>query len=160
MLSNVIVSLFRKWIGPATNLLKTLWSLGSDIVLWDIRFKWGQRLQFALTGVGSSIIMPLSISISEALELVLSNIVIGVLSKWISPSMHLHEALDFLCSNVMLWLVWLVWGKVVLGARSSVSGGIKVPLIVSVGDALELLGSNIVVRVLSEWISIIFLLSE
>ena len=104
--------------------------------------------------------MPFSVSVGEALKLMLSNIVIGLFSERISPSVHLHKTLDFLCSNVMLWLIWLVWSQVVLSARASVGSCIVVPLVVSVGETFEFLSSNVVVRVLTEWIGIVSLLSE
>ena len=49
----------------------------------------------------------------------------------------------------LFWLVWLVWLQVVLGAGTGVGSGIVVPFRVSVGEALQLLFSDVVVEGLS-----------
>jgi hypothetical protein len=52
----------------------------------------------------------------------------------------------------VLWLIWLVWSQVVFCAGTSIGSSIIMPLKVSICEALQLLGSNVVVSVLSEWI--------
>ena len=52
----------------------------------------------------------------------------------------------------MLWLIWLVWSQVVFSTGTSIGSSIIMPLKVSICEALQLLGSNVVVSVLSEWI--------
>ena len=99
--------------------------------------------------------MPLSISISQTFQFMLSDIVVGFFSKWIGPSVDLLKTLNFLSSNIVFGLKRFIWGKVVLGTGSSVGSTIVVPLEVSVGQAFELLLSNVFVSVLSEGISII-----
>jgi len=104
--------------------------------------------------------VPLSISISKTFEFMLSDIVVGVFSKWIGPSVDLLKTLNSLSSDVVLGLIWFIWGQVVLGTGSSVGSTIVVPLEVSVGQAFQLLLSNVFVSVLSEWVSIIRRLSK
>ena len=82
-------------------------------MLWLIWLVWSERLQCAGAGVGGSVVVPFSVSISEAFKLVLSDIVISMLSKWISPSIDLHKSINSLGSDIIFWLVWLVWSQVV-----------------------------------------------
>ena len=63
--------------------------LGSDVVFWLIWLVWSQVVLSAGTSIGSSIIMPLKVSICEALQLLGSDVVISVLSEWIGPSLGL-----------------------------------------------------------------------
>lgn len=58
-----------------------------------------------------------------------------------------------LSSDIIFWLIRLVWSQVVLRAGSCVGHGIVVPLVVSVSNTLQLLGSNVFIGVLSEWIN-------
>ena len=99
--------------------------------------------------------MPLSVSISQTFQFMLSDIVVGLFSKWIGPSVDLLKTLNSLSSDIVLGLIRLIWFQVVLGTGSSISCTIVVPLEVSVGQALELLLSNVFVSVLSKWIGII-----
>ena len=76
--------------------------------------------------------MPLSISISKTFKFMLSNIVVGALIEWIGPSVDLLKTLNCLSSDVVLGLIWFIWGQVVLSTGSSVGTTIVVPLEVSV----------------------------
>ena len=67
--------------------------------------------------------MPFLVSISNAFKLLGSDIVVEVLTEWISPSLDLLEVLSIvrlLSSNVVVWSVWLVWSEGLLVACSSV----------------------------------------
>ena len=99
--------------------------------------------------------MPFLVSVSKAFKLLSSNVVVGVLSEWIGPSVDLLKTLSLLSSDIMLWLIWLVWSKVVKSARTSVGSGIVVPLVVSVSNAFQFLGSDIIVSVFTKWIVVI-----
>lgn len=63
--SNIVVGVFGEWVSPSiSNLSKSLWLLSSDIMHWSIWLIWGEGFQSASTSVGSSIIVPFSVSVS------------------------------------------------------------------------------------------------
>ena len=126
--------------------------MSSNVILWGEWLVWTVRILSAGSSVSGSIVVPLKVSVSEALQLLGSNIVVGVLSEWIGPSCTFSINLG---SNIVVWSVWLVWGERFLVASSSVGGSIIMPFKVSICKTLEFLSSYIVVSVLSEWVLII-----
>lgn len=58
-----------------------------------------------------------------------------------------------LSSDVIFWLVWLIWSQIILGTGACVGYSIVMPLVVSVGDAFQLLSSDVIVCVLTEWVN-------
>ena len=103
--------------------------------------------------------MPFSVSISDALKLLGSNVIIEILSEWVSPSidgnlLEISDIVRFLSSDVVIWSIWLVWGIRLLVASSSVGSSIVVPFSISIGNAFQLLSSNIVISVFTEWVNV------
>ena len=124
--------------------------MSSNVILWGEWLVWTVRILSAGSSVSGSIVVPLKVSVSEALQLLGSNIVVGVLSEWIGPSCTFSINLG---SNIVVGSVWLVWGERFLVASSSVGGSIIMPLLVSVSQAFQFLRSNVIVEILPEWIS-------
>ena len=136
--SDIGIGVLCEWIGPSSssNLTERV-LLDSDVMLWLKWLVWYKRFQGAGANVGTGIVVPFLVSVSEAFKLLGSDVVVGVLSEWISPSIDLLKTLNLLSSNIMLWLVWLIRSEGVKSARASVRGGIIMPLVVSVSNALQ-----------------------
>ena len=107
--SDIVIEVLSEWVDPGSLSFSIL--LGSNIMLWLVWDVWGVGFQGACSGVSGTIVMPFSVSVSEAFKLLRSNIIVEISSEWISVISSFN-----LSSDVMLWLVWLVWGKIVLGA--------------------------------------------
>jgi hypothetical protein len=57
--------------------------------------------------------MPFKVPVSKALQFLGPDIVVGVLSEWITPSLccsYLTER-ENLSSNIVIWHIWLVRSK-------------------------------------------------
>jgi hypothetical protein len=122
--SNVVVEIMSEWVSPSVsggNLTESgvggVNFLSSDVVLWGVWNVWAVRVLSARSSVGSTIVMPLEVSIGEAFKLLCSNIVVGVLSERIGPSVSCSDLTEsgvganvLLSSDVVLWGVWYIWG--------------------------------------------------
>jgi len=80
-------------------------------MFWLVWLVWAIGFQDASSGVGSTIVMPFSVSISEAFKLLRSNVIVEILSEWVRVISSLN-----LSSDIVNWLIWLVRSKIVLGA--------------------------------------------
>ena len=163
MRSDVVVEVSSEWVSPSVSSLggdvsKRDILLGSDVVLDNVWNIWAVRVLCAGSDVSGSIVVPLKVPVGKAFKLLSSDVVVRVLTEWISPLSKSGRNLMVVCSrllssDVILDDVWNTWGILLQGARSGVGGSIVFPFLVSISKALKLLGSNVVVEVLSEWVS-------